>query len=281
MREPKEANDTSNGGRNLTSSETRSLRFLDIDLDAFLSDVAHSKSGIRRLSAKRFVPWTEERLIRFLEDQCGLSVSSPIPGRFVIHHDGAFNYWHQLVASTGQTLDVVHIDGHADLGFGDSSWVQLTSEQLILPPVKRGSPPRGVKACNPGSYLAYAIAARWISQLSYVYPPGGGNDLPIIYFSQNDPRSGQLELKSFSSETHKSYLENLDYEGTFTKENATAVESLVPFSAVPIGAFRTTATFDFGLLCQSPGFTPKKSDALIHVIARYIAFDAQSAPLPK
>lgn len=48
------------------------MRFLDIDLDAFLNSVAHWPEG-GRLDSEDFIPWSEERLRDFLERQCLLS----------------------------------------------------------------------------------------------------------------------------------------------------------------------------------------------------------------
>jgi hypothetical protein len=54
-----------------------------------------------------------------------------IPGRFVVHHDEAFDFWRELVAKHHTQIDLVHIDAHADLGLGDdSSWVHIVSELL-------------------------------------------------------------------------------------------------------------------------------------------------------
>ena len=43
------------------------MRFLDIDLDAFLSSVAFYRNGGDRLDPQAYKPWTEVRLRDFLE----------------------------------------------------------------------------------------------------------------------------------------------------------------------------------------------------------------------
>lgn len=100
------------------------MRFLDIDLDAFLNHVAHWPEG-GRLDAESFHPWAEDRLREFMERQCGLSRSAPIDGWFVTNHDGAFDVMRNIVEGGSGPLEVVHVDAHADLGMGDPSWVDM------------------------------------------------------------------------------------------------------------------------------------------------------------
>jgi hypothetical protein len=243
---------------------------LDLDLDAFVNDVAHFKSGEKRLSPKWYRRWEKRRVRDFLEQQCGLSKEQPIPGRFAIEHDAAFDYWKEIVRGTGETLDVVHVDGHADLGWGNSSWVNLLQDYLWRPVSERYEPLRGLGFMNPGSYLAYAIAARFVSSVVYIYPHGGRSDIPDIYFRGNNPASGFIELKAFSPEA----MQTLQFE-KLTAEAASIIEPAVPFSHMPIKQFRAAEPFQAGFLCQSPWFTPRKSDELISVIGEYIRFEPE------
>jgi UPF0489 domain len=126
--------------------------------------------------------WSEATLREFLEKQCRLSRDRRIPGRFVIEHDGAFDYWKEIVTNGDACLDVVHIDGHADLGMGSSSWVDVVGNVIHRSVIDRGSPQRDTKYLNAGSYVAYGLVARWISSLTYVHPPRAGDDLPEMYF---------------------------------------------------------------------------------------------------
>lgn len=255
-------------------SVSGTLRILDIDLDAFQSDTEHWKSGKRRLSAKRYVPWTDDQLREFLETRCGLSRKSRIPGRYRTEHDGALEFFEGLHDSCGKLLHLVHLDGHADLGLGDASWVHLIREWLAKNPFDRRRPPTGSKFCNPGSYLAYAAAARLLASVVYAYPPGGGNDFHAAYFLDNNPRSGFLQLKHFTS------IDTMDYE-QLTADRATSLEPLIPYRALPIGDYQTSDAFDAAFACQSPGFTSKKADKLLYVLAEYIDFDGRSDQLPE
>src|SRR5262249_974856 len=73
-------------------------------------------------------------------------------------------------------------------------------DHLWRPVSERHEPLRGSGFMNPGSYLAYAIAARFVSSVVYIYPPNGRCDIPEFYFRGNDPASGFIQLKAFSPE---------------------------------------------------------------------------------
>ncbi len=255
-------------------SESDTLHILDIDLDAFQSDTEHYKSGKRRLSAKRYVPWADDQLRQFLETKCGLSRGSRIPGRYRTEHDGALEFFEGLHDQDGRLLHVAHLDGHADLGLGDPSWVHVIREWLAKSPSDRRRPPHGRKFCNPGSYLAYAAAERLLASITYAYPPGGGSDFPTVYFLDNNPLSGFLQLKHFES------FGTMDYE-ELTADQAISVEPLIPFRASPISEYQAPEPFDAAFVCQSPGFTSKKADSLLYVLAEYVCFDDRSDPLPE
>jgi hypothetical protein len=246
------------------------LEFLDLDLDAFLDRVAHWKRGKRRLNKRHYHPWSEANLREFLDKQCGLSRETRIPGRFVIEHDGAFDYWKEIVINRRASLDIVHIDGHADLGMGDNRWVDIVGNVVRRPVLDRGNPQRGAKYLNAGSYVAYGLAARWINSLTYVHPQGEGNDLPEMYFQNNDPSSGYMQLKGFDQAVIAEAGRRL---ASLKADQAAILEPSIPFKKVLISNFLAANSFDYGLLCQSPGYTPSTADALIAIIEDYISFE--------
>jgi hypothetical protein len=252
-----------------------SISFLNLDLDAFLSDVAHSVSGDERCDPDFYKPLGETGLRTFLEEQCHLSPLRRVPGRFVVHHDGAFDYWKELVAKHRTQIDLIHVDAHADLGMGDASWFHIVSEHLFLPPEERCDPPRGSSCLNLGSYIAYALAARWIASVTYVHHPMyGGKDIPPVYFENNnsDPPNG-IQLKAFDPAVIAIYKKGaLDYDD-LTAQHASKLEPLVPLTKVAVPDFHANRPFQYALLCQSPGFTPETADALIPIFAEYIDFE--------
>lgn len=245
------------------------MRFLDIDLDAFLNSVAHWPEG-GRLDPDDYTPWAEARLRNFLERQCGLSLSSPIKGWFVENHDGAFEIMRNLVTGGAGPLEVVHVDGHADLGMGDPSWVDLI-QHVAKPLADRYEPQRTNEGLNLGSWLAYALAAELISDLTYVYPAGYGDDLPPIYFPRGDKRAGFIEMKAYIRTGLPMNGSVPDYHELYLLEPDVALPQ-VPFRMVTLDDYAADAPFSAGLLCRSPDYTPETSDALIPIIQEYIEF---------
>jgi hypothetical protein len=243
------------------------LRFLDIDLDAFLSAVAHWPEG-GRLDPNHYVSWTEARLRDFLERQCGLSRSSPIKGWFVENHDAAFEVMRDLVVGGSGPLEVVHVDAHADLGMGDPSWVDLI-RHVAKPIADRYYPKRATEGLNLGSWLAYALAAELISDLTYVYPAGYGDDLPPIYFPSGDRTAGFIEMKAYTRPDLPMNGSVPDYHELYTLTPDVALAP-VPFRMVTLDDYAAQAPFSAGLLCRSPDYTPETSDALIPIIGEYI-----------
>jgi hypothetical protein len=139
-------------------------RVLDIDLDFFLNDVHYFSQNNCRLSSEDYKPWSADKVVAFLENNCGINRQNKIRGKIVTHHQEAFFYWRQLVINRDIKVpfDVVHIDAHADLGLGDAGWVYLMGELLHKKLNERIYPKEGSKGLNAGNYLAFAIACRWV-----------------------------------------------------------------------------------------------------------------------
>ena len=117
---------------------------------------------------------SEDEVRSFLEKQCHLSRRAPVPGNEAEQHHDAFNVWGQWVE--GGTIIapfcVVHVDAHSDLGSGwnNRSFTFIETELLALSIEQRRHPTFALEHLNSGNYLLGAIANRWISQLTYVYP---------------------------------------------------------------------------------------------------------------
>lgn len=250
------------------------MRFLDIDLDAFLNSVAYYRNGAERLDPDAFQPWAEVRLRDFLERQCGLSTANPIPGWFVDEHAGAFDVMRALLSDANRPLEVVHVDAHADLGMGDPSWVDLI-RHVVLPLAARREPERGDHALSLGSWLAYALAAEFISDLTYVHPARGGRDLTPIHFLNGDIGSRFIEMKAFTRPDLPTDGVTLDY-WHLVKLVPDVALAPVSFTMATLDEFAAVAPFDCGLLCHSPSYTPATADALIPIVSEYIHFQAAS-----
>ncbi|RKH74833.1 hypothetical protein D7X99_40300 [Corallococcus sp. AB032C] len=248
-------------------------RFLNIDLDFFLDRIAHSPEG-GRLSSEGYRPWTKRRVREFLEGRCGLDRKSKIPGRYAVDHDAAFDCWEELKRQdeTLFPLELVHVDAHADLGLGDASWQHIMGDVLHRPVDERCKAERGPHRLGLGSYLAYAVACRWIGSVEYVHPPKGCKDLPPLLFRDFRLESGCLELRCYAQNELESLVFGESFHGYLRRTRPVSVEPPVPFTASRGDRWKTSAPFDRAFLCQSPGYTPETSDALISIFADYIDF---------
>lgn len=250
------------------------MRFLDIDLDFFLSDIAHYSALGRRLSGKHYRPWGVKRVREFLEKQCLLDRSRRIPGRFVRDHDAASDYWEALSRERSGTftLNVTHVDAHADLGLGDASWMHLMTDVLHRPVGDRIRAERGSHRLSLASYLAYAAACRWLSSVEYVHPDGNAQDLAWLHFRNFDPASGYLELKAYERSEIEACSAAGDLRACIQRRVPTASKPRIPFAVRDGRSWVASARFDRALLCQSPEFTPRASDALIGIFSEYNDF---------
>ncbi|MDT4737058.1 UPF0489 family protein [Bradyrhizobium sp. WYCCWR 12699] len=241
---------------------------LDVDLDAFLDGIAHSKTGSSRLDASAYFPWSETKLRNFLEVQCGLSRDCLIPGEFIEEHHQALGYFERLFQQHGP-ISVTHVDAHADLGFGGPAWKYIITEYLRQPVRNRVAPSSGTNRLHQGNYLAYALANRMLARLTYVHHPEGGTDCIAQYFRDNDPDSGFVEMRLYPLSVVNRALDRMDSPDP---NEATAIEPPVPFTKVSTDNFHSSERFKAAVLCQSPGYTPETSDALIPIFAEYIDF---------
>lgn len=118
------------------------LKILDLDMDYFLDIVLTgiNEDETERLS-KEFdnYVWNEERVRSFLERNLGLSVQNKKRGRVVVGHNESLYFWKELIRKEKLTIpfEVVHIDSHADLGLGYSSWSYMIKYLLQYPVEER------------------------------------------------------------------------------------------------------------------------------------------------
>jgi len=233
------------------------MRVLDIDLDFFLNKIAFWKKGNKRLDEKEYVSWKKEKFIEFLEKNCNLSKNNKIKGRIVKKHHEAFYFWRELIEKNElkTPFEVIHIDAHADLGLGDYSYKYIMEELLHKSVEKRTDP----ENMSEGNYLAFSIANRWISELTYVTHPKGGDDLLNFHFKDYDVKSGIIQLKKTEKiENEIKTIKILD------------LEPEIPFKMVSGKDFLEKGNFDFAVFSISPKYTPKTIDRLIPIVKEYI-----------
>lgn len=236
---------------------------------------------------------SEDEVRSFLEKQCHLSRRAPVPGNEAEQHHDAFNVWGQWVE--GGTIIapfcVVHVDAHSDLGSGwnNRSFTFIETELLALSIEQRRHPTFALEHLNSGNYLLGAIANRWISQLTYVYPadrtefepeqPGSlppfeddmrelarllqtdqgppVNDLPAWIFRNDDWRTWTIELK------HR-----LVRHGVLEDGEPASSESPVPFKCIEERKCNLAGVTHM-FLAQSPHHTPVEADELLPIIREY------------
>lgn len=244
-----------------------SHRVLDLDLDFFLDEIETWKSSSgSRLPEADFQAWDEVQVRAFLEDRCGLSRDNPIPGCFITHHDEAFVWWRDLIIRglLKPPFEVVHIDAHSDLGYGDDSVSYIMGQLLHRPVEERMHPKTGPSGLHAGSYVSFAAACRWFQKVEYVLHPKAIDDFVPFHFKDNDPYSGALQLKKCAPESLRGLTNAIYGPRSFEPEPD------IPFDMVIGAEFKNHLPFTLGLLCHSPGFTPASSDGLIPVIMEYM-----------
>lgn len=238
------------------------MRVLDLDLDFFVHGAAHYlASDGPRLDDNDHPAWSVDEAFAFLEKQCGLTTS--LPGFVVDHHGELFPLWRHAIsqASLKTPLDVTHVDAHADLGLGDYGFKYLMTDLLFQPPEARLDPPTGFSGLGDGNWLAFAIAARWLSSLTYVYNDDGGNDIPIWVMQDFDVGATQLQLKAVKAEAFD--VLTMVHDGHLPVAH---LEPPVQFASMQWRAFKSDEAYDVVCLSKSPGFTPPGADNVFEEI---------------
>lgn len=226
------------------------MRFLDLDLDFFLNNNSYCTGSDSGRLGSEFKPWSVAKVRRFLEENCCLSLDTPVPGRTIESHDGVIEFWHSLINSGDLRVpfDLVHIDAHPDLSvrgglYLTSGLLHIDSESALATLKK--------EYVHAGNYLTFAIACGWIASLVWVPLHKTLKDLPKGY--------GPIQFNK--REDGDSHIEDL---------SVVEKKSGVPYKILSWYGFKTTETFNYMALSWSSNFTPLESDALIPVIEEYM-----------
>jgi hypothetical protein len=240
------------------------MRVLHLSLDLFLDRYPRwAGAGDARLSDDEFTPWPEATLRAFLEERCLLDRGSPVPGRVVDPHEGAFPVWREWIGGGALVppFDLVLVDAHTSLGRNDEGWFYVLGRLLHSPREERmGLDPSRI---TPDNYLLFALALGWIRSIAVVTHPGWEEDVhPLLYGDGEEPA---LVLPRYDP-----HLLERGLEGGGEFPEPLGVEGPFPFSVQGSGDFRATARFDRITVSRSPAFTPRRSDALLPAIASYL-----------
>lgn len=266
------------------------MRILDLDMDYFMTRVASDvgENIIDRLDEDFYgdAVWSEAQVRAFLENNLGLSIDDPLPGRIVVGHNEALYFWKELIQQGNLTtpFEVIHVDSHADLGCGYDTEHFLRTKLLKWPPEERPNHSLHTncfgKKCAEGigDYLLFAIAYRWISSLTYCANPSeDANDYDINTlkgFHEEEiidcPVVNKIQLL-YNPNMEFPDLEN-DSRNKIERfiKNST-LEPEVPFFIIPnIDDVQYNGDFDFVVLAQSPNYTPESADFIMDVFRDYI-----------
>lgn len=124
------------------------MLLLDLDLDTFVSPVAHNRrDNDPRLSSDDYMVWETADAERFLRGQCLLD--STVTGKSSEHHVMVLDVVSSCISANilVPPFDWVHIDAHDDF------WGHFS------------------KPSNSGNFLYECIRRGWIRELTMVFPP--------------------------------------------------------------------------------------------------------------
>ena len=239
------------------------MRVLDLDMDFFLTDACPLAHPGERPDERCAQPYSDEEVVRFLEQQCGLSAAHPVPGAIFKTHDQALDFWAARIAEGRLTtpFEVVHVDTHSDLAFGPPGPDFVLKAVLTRRPGMRAAIAAyraGVKL-DEANYLLFALAFRWISRLTYVRNPRSRQDVPARLLSPG----GDIHLRS---------------DVSAIMEGINGREPVVPFEVIDdYRAFRET-DYDFVTMAQSPRYAPGSADRIMALLRPYIRELPLAAP---
>ena len=230
------------------------MRVLDLDMDFFLTGPCPLAKPGERPDESCAQPYSDEEVIRFLEEQCGLSREHPVPGAIFDTHDKALDFWQACLEAGSLTapFEVVHVDTHSDLAFGPPGTGYVLNVVLSRPVQMRPAigAYREAVELDEANYLLFALAFRWISRLAYVRNPKSHQDIPAQLLAGDD-----IHLRSFISQM---------------MEGKNGREPVIPFDVYDDYRAFEQKGYDFVIMAQSPRYAPASADRIMEIVRRYI-----------
>ena len=231
------------------------MRVLDLDMDFFLTAPCPLAPYGERPDESCAGVYSEEEVVRFLEEQCGLSRAHPVPGAIFDTHDKALDFWRSRLAdgSLAAPFEVVHVDTHSDLAFGPPGTNYVLNVVLSRLPQQRADIDtyRRAVELDEANYLLFALAFRWIDRLAYVRNPKSHQDIP----KQLLDADGNIHLRSFISQM---------------MEGKNGKEPVIPFDVYDDYRQFHQHGYDFVTMAQSPRYSPASADRIMEIVRRYI-----------
>lgn len=265
------------------------MKILDLDMDYFMDVIAFhvSQSNTKRLIDDYYVDsvWSEARVIDFLENNLGLSKNKKIKGRIVKGHNEALYFWRELIEQNKLKIpfEVVHVDSHADLGLGYSSWKYILDKLLLYEAKERPNHNHYLDCFGKettesiGDYLLFAIAYQWISKLTYCANPNGDkNDYVLdILKDFHENYIWDSPVENIIQLAHNVNMERPNYDDSeYLKRHYFSMaqkDPEVPMIIIPtIADVKYNGDFDFAVMAQSPNYTPMNADFIMDIFREYI-----------
>jgi len=255
------------------------MRILDIDMDYFLNKVPTfiPSDCEERLDDEDYLPWSRGEVISFIENNLGLSKNNKIKGKIVTHHHEALYYWRDLIneSKVNVPFEVIHVDSHADLGLGFSSWVFIF-ERLLGAEVKKRTEIENYQNMfsdynlpDIGDYLLFALAYRWISKITYICNPIERGDDYLFYILKDCKEPNDKIQLPYNNKYSAVDLNNSQKRKEYLK--SAILEPEIPFEIINnIEKIKYSGDYDFITFCISPNYTPPNADFIIDVIKEYI-----------
>lgn len=264
------------------------MKILDLDMDYFMDSVAHTPDSVlARLSENDYGDsvWCERKVRGFLEGNLGLSKEKKLPGRIVRGHNEAITFWRELIGRGALSVpfDVVHVDSHADLGLGYSSWTYILNDLLSYPVEERPIHNKYIDCFGNwreesiGDYLLFAVAYQWISKIIYCANPNGEKNDYLWDILKNfeeqyiwdDPVENTIQLLYNPNMDFPRYDDYDHVKREYIAKSKADPE--VPLIIIPtIEAVKFHGDFDYVVMAQSPNYTPASADFIIDVLKEYI-----------
>lgn len=231
------------------------MRVLDLDMDFFLTAPCPLAKPGERPDESCAQAYSDEEVIRFFEERCGLSREHPIHGAIFDTHDKALDFWLARLhdGSLCAPFEVVHVDAHSDLAFGPPGTGYVMNVVLSRPPQQRPAIDvyRDGHELDEANYLLFALAFRWISRLTYVRNPKSHQDIPRLLLDAD----GHIRLRSFVSAM---------------MENRNGREPVIPFDVIDDYRMFSKTGYDFVTMAQSPRYAPESADRIMALLRPYI-----------
>jgi len=231
------------------------MRVLDLDMDFFLSAPCPLAKKGERPDESCAEVYRDEEVVRFLEEQCGLSREHPVRGAIFETHDKALDFWKARLEEGSLTapFEVVHVDTHSDLAFGPPGPAYVMNVVLSRPMEIRERIQfyREAVELDEANYLLFALSFRWISHLTYVRNPKSYQDVPVQLLNEE----GNIQLSSFVSRLF---------------EGKNGPEPVVPFEVCDHYREFRCGGYDFVTMAQSPRYAPRSADRIMQILKRYL-----------